>query len=254
MTIDTRRTLAGQGQRVFLAVVLVLSSALAMAVLAARVLYSGTGGYVFMAWNLFLAWVPMALAVPVAFVRPRGRAGGAALLALAFLWLLFYPNAPYLVTDLQHLHPDHGPSVRPLHVLAGVSPGRGVPLWYDVVLLALFAWNGLLLAFVSLRLVQQAVAERLGARWGWAAVVAVCGLGGFGITLGRFQRWNSWDLFARPAAVVADVAGRVLNPLGHPRTTAATVLLATFLLLAYLAVTALAAAGPGYERRAESAR
>jgi uncharacterized membrane protein len=59
------------------------------------------------------------------------------------------------------------------------------------------------------------------------------------VSLGRFQRWNSWDLFSRPAALAADVAGRVLNPLAHPRTTAVTVLFAGLLLLAYVTLLAL---------------
>ena len=234
--LDPRRR-----DRLLLVAVLVLSSMAALAVLAARVAYSGTAGYLFMVWNLFLAWIPLWLAVPIAASRSRGRFGGAVLLGLGFLWLLFFPNAPYLLTEFQHLHPDHAVSTRPLSILAGLSPGRGVPLWYDVVLVLLFAWNGLLLGFVSLRLVQRAVADRAGGAWGWATVVAVFGLSGFGVSLGRFQRWNSWDLFSRPAALLADVGGRIFNPLAHPRTTAVTVLFATFLLLAYAAVLAFAA-------------
>jgi uncharacterized membrane protein len=219
--------------------VLVLSSLAALAILAARAFYGGTAGYLFMVWNLFLAWIPLWLAVPIGALASRGRPASALLLALGFLWLLFFPNAPYLLTEFQHLHPRHAVSARPLVLLAGVSPGRGVPLWYDVVLVLLFAWNGLLLGLVSMRLVQRAVARRLGAGWGWVSVVGVFALSGFGVTLGRFQRWNSWDLFSRPAALAADVGGRLFNPLAHPRTTGATVLLASFLLLAYLAVLAL---------------
>jgi uncharacterized membrane protein len=115
-----------------------------------------------------------------------------------------------------------------------------VPLWYDVLLLLLFAWNGLLLGFVSLRIVQRAVSRRAGTAWGWVTVVLVLGLSGFGVSIGRFERWNSWDLFSRPAALLADVAGRLFNPLAHPRTTAVTVLFAGFLLLAYVTMLALA--------------
>ena len=65
-------------------------------------------------------------------------------------------------------------------------------------------------------------------------------ISGFGVSLGRFQRWNSWDLFLQPATLLADVGSRLLFPLSHPRTTAVTVLLASFLLLAYLTIVALA--------------
>ena len=222
-----------------LAGTLVLSSVAALGILAARILYSGTAGYSFMVWNLFLAWIPLWLAAAMAVLD--GRAGRGSMLALGVLWLLFFPNAPYLLTEFLHLHPSFAVSQRPLRFLAGVAPGRGAPLWYDVVLILGFAWNGLLLGFVSLHLVHRAVARRAGAAWGWAAVVAVLGLSGFGVSLGRFQRWNSWDLFSQPATLLADVAHRLLFPLSHPRTTAVTVLLASFLLLAYLTIVALAA-------------
>ena len=228
--------------QVFLGAALALSSVAALAVLAARFVYSGTAGYAFMVWNLFLAWIPLALALPIRFDLSRGRRGIAVVAGLAFLWLLFFPNAPYLLTEFQHLHPDHALTARPIGLLAGVSPGRGVPVWYDVVLLVLFAWNGLLLAFVSLRLVQRSVAARAGAILGWTTVIVAFVLSGFGVSLGRFQRWNSWDLFSRPTALIADVASRVLNPLAHPRTAAVTVLFAMVLLLVYLALIALPAA------------
>ena len=194
------RRLDRRGRDVLLVgAVLALSSIAALAVLAARMLYSGTAGYGFMVWNLFLAWIPLALALPIHFSRTRGRAGLALLAGLAFLWLLFFPNAPYLLTEFQHLHPQHAVSARPIRLLASVSPGRGVPLWYDVVLVLMFAWNGLLLGLISLRLIQCAVATRARAAWGWATVVAVSVLSGFGVSIGRFQRWNSWDLFPSPS-------------------------------------------------------
>jgi uncharacterized membrane protein len=71
--------------------------------------------------------------------------------------------------------------------------------------------------------------------------VAVLGLGGFGVSLGRFERWNSWDVFSQPIALLSDVLGRLVNPLAHPRTTAVTVLVSAFLILAYLSIGALGA-------------
>jgi len=240
-----RRPGRASRDQVFLGAALALSSVAALAVLAARFVYSGTAGYAFMVWNLFLAWIPLALALPIRFDRCRGRRGIAVAAALAFLWLLFFPNAPYLLTEFQHLHPQHAVGARPIRLLSSVSPVRGVPLWYDVLLLLLFAWNGLLLGFVSLRIVQRAVSRRAGAAWGWVTVVLVLGLSGFGVSIGRFERWNSWDLFSRPAALLADVAGRLFNPLAHPRTTAVTVLFAGFLLLAYVTVMTLARSHDG---------
>ena len=225
-----------------LASVLALSSLAGLAVLAFRFYYSGRAGYSFMCWNLFLAWVPIGFALAIEALRRTRRGGPAALLALGFLWLLFFPNAPYLLTEFVHLHRHYAPSERVIRVLAPVSPAAGVPVWYDAALILIFAWNGLLLGFVSLHLVQRAVRDALGVAGGWAAVVAVLVLSGFGVSLGRFERWNSWDLFSQPLTLLGDVAARVFNPLEHPRTTAVTVVFSAFLLLAYLSLAAFSAA------------
>ena len=224
----------------FLGAVLVASSVGALAMLAARMVFSGTIAYFFLVWNLFLAWVPLWLAVAISFLHAR-RVPAGSLLVLGCLCLLLLPNAPYLLTDILHIHPHFAVSDRPLRTLATVSPRGNVPLWYDVALVLAFACAGLLLGFVSLHLVQRAVADRLGRWWGWAMVVTVLGLTGFGVSLGRFQRYNSWDLFSKPAALLADVTNHLFNPLAHPRTTAVTVLMWSFLLLTYLAVAGLSA-------------
>lgn len=243
-----RRVAAEHRERLMLGAVLTLSSCASLALLAFRFYYSGTAAYDGMVWNLFLAWIPLWLAVGIWGLSRAGRGAGGALWVLAVLWLLFFPNAPYLLSEFIHLSPEHKLFERPIHALAAVSPGRPSPVWFDAIMILSFAWTGLLLAFVSLHLVQQVVRERLGAAWGWATVVVVLGLSGFGVSLGRFQRWNSWDLFSRPMTLLSDVLGRLFNPLDHPRTTAVTILLWSFLLLAYLSVVALASLRPAPQR------
>ena len=223
-----------------LAPVLVVSSVVALGVLGLRFAYTGTAGYSFMIWNLFLAWIPLWLAVAIAFIARGGRRAYGLIAGLAMVWLLFFPNAPYLLTEFIHLDADYAVRERPVRLLAGVSPGKAAPAWYDAALILMFAWNGLLLAFVSLHLVQHVVRRLAGAAWSWAAAVIVLALSAFGMSIGRFQRWNSWDLFSQPAALLEDVIGRVLNPIDHPRTTAVTVVFGSFLLMAYLAVQAMA--------------
>ena len=124
-------------------------------------------------WNLFLAWIPFWLALPIdALTEPTGQppkssALLAPLLTLGFFWLLFFPNAPYLVTDFIHLHPSRTSFGRPLPMwLLQFSPRQFVPLWYDVILVMAFAWNGLLLGFMSLYLVQRRCAASPARRGG----------------------------------------------------------------------------------------
>jgi uncharacterized membrane protein len=210
-------------RRIALVASLAFLSLFVVAMIAFRVLYTDTSEHAAIAWNLLLAWIPFALALLVYDRSRSGRRSPALASAAGLLWLVFLPNAPYLVTDLKH-----------------VGSGGGVPVLYDVMLLSAAAWAGLLLGLTSLYL-MHAVARRLvGARTAWVLATATLLLSSFGIYLGRVQRWNSWDVFVRPWPLVEAIAGGVLDPLSHPRPIAVTVLFTSFLLASYLVFYSLA--------------
>jgi uncharacterized membrane protein len=160
-----------------------LGSAMCVALVAGRGIYSHTHHFETLVWNLFLAWIPLVLSAVIYRVATRrGDLARWILVPVAIVWLLFFPNAPYIVTDLVHLGQYHD----------------NVPAWYDVMLVAWFAWNGLLLGVVSLRLMQEIVAHARGSRVGWVFVVLVTAMGSIGIYVGRFLRFNSWNVFQAP--------------------------------------------------------
>ena len=179
----------------------------------------------FLVWNLFLAWIPMVCAVGFALVRHRFW-----LVPLGAGWLAFLPNAPYLVTDLVHL-------------------GNGVELWRHVLQYGFAAWTGILLGVVSLRLVHQRIERDFGAPWGWLAVILSVGLCAVGVVIGRFQRWNSWDLVTRPDAVVAATLEWVRSPFAYVQSTGVAIAVAAFFGLAYLTIWALDGAQQVWGRR-----
>lgn len=176
--------------------------------IAMRVFWSGTLTYAFLVWNLILAAIPLV----AAFVLQSARSRITAALA-AVTWLAFLPNAPYIATDLMHL-----------------KPRAFVPLWYDVVLLLSFAVTGILFGYVSLAEVQQALRARSGHAAAWAAVTAAMFLSAFGIYLGRFRRWNSWEILTDPSMLFADASARIL----HPRTLGVTAVYGAALLVGYV--------------------
>jgi uncharacterized membrane protein len=186
-------------------------SLFALAMIAGRVVYTGTAEHAGIAWNLFLAWVPFVLSL-VAYARARPGASGAKVLGLGALWLLFFPNAPYIVTDLKH-----------------IGSSSGVPILYDVLLLSAAAWTGLILGLASLFLMHAVARRFIGVANAWVLVVGVLTASSFGIYLGRFQRWNSWDVFVRPGALLGQAADGL-----HVRPLALTVLLTSFLFASYL--------------------
>jgi uncharacterized membrane protein len=190
---------------------LVLLSLFSVALIGVRYLYSSEPLFGGLIWNLFLAWIPFGLAI---LIYDRHRAGTRPLylLPVAVLWLLFLPNAPYIVTDFKHL-----------------VPSPVVPLWVDIVVITAPAWTGMLLGFLSLYLVQSVVRDLAGARLAWAAAVAVLGLASFGIYLGRVLRWNSWDVLTHPR-LLSDLDVVLVDP----RAIGMTVLLSGFLTSSYL--------------------
>jgi uncharacterized membrane protein len=216
----------GRRQRYLLLAALLLSSALSVTLQLARIWYSDTIHYIFLNWNLLLAWAPLVLAFLLwQLERRRGRRR-LLMMTLVFIgWLLFLPNSPYIVSDFVHL-----------------TPRDNVPLWYDMVMLFSYAWNGLILGFVSLWIVQQMAARWFGQLAGWVLVTLTLTAAGFGIYLGRFGRWNSWDVLVDPFGLLRQVLGYALNPLDHPRTVGVTLLFAGFLTVAYLTLTLLPAA------------
>ena len=196
MTDKLRRILRDHRYKVGVFALLAIASAICITLVAARIAYSSSTGYVNLVWNLFLAWIPFVLAYIAYMLSWRKPMTYIVIPAFAFLWLIFFPNAPYILTDLQHL---------------GQYSGH-VPVWYDVILLIWFSWTGMLLGIVSLTLMQEIVKREIGRAAGWVFVLLVACLTGVGIYIGRFVRLNSWDILKHPFQLVTNVTDWLEDP------------------------------------------
>jgi uncharacterized membrane protein len=206
-------------------IVLGLSSGLSITIFLARVWYTETLVFFFLNWNLFLAWIPFIVAALMNELARRRALSLPLLLLLFSVWLLFFPNAPYIISDLMHL-----------------APRQGVPLWYDAMLIFAYAWNGLLVGFASLWLVQEVVTVRFGMWIGWAMALFSLLAAGFGVYLGRFQRWNSWDVLVDPIGLAREIIYGLTHPWAYPKAIVVTLLFASFMMLAYSTIHLFAAA------------
>lgn len=195
------------------------ATGLAITLLVGRHLL-GPGGYSFLIWNLFLAWLPYLAALGAAWQARRGPLGAAAAAPVLALWLLFLPNAPYLLTDLVHL------------------PGMSFVWWYDAGTLAAFIWAGCLLGVASLQIVAELTRARLGSLAAAAVVLGAAALSGVGVYVGRFLRWNSWDALLRPRALAADLLATLGDPAAYPRIVGVSGLIACIMLLGYATLAA----------------
>lgn len=170
-------------------------------VISTRLPEGGRPPYLFLIWNAFLAWIPLGLAVLLDLIGLL--ASRTARLALSvpvgLLWLFFYPNAAYLITDL--LHPFNR-----YPIAAGTRFWEDISFWDHLFTLLFAGLLGLALATVSLASVHQLVRRAGGRLAGWAFAVTVLLLSSFGVYLGRFIRWNSWDLLKHPGDVLRETA------------------------------------------------
>lgn len=143
-----------------------------------RLLLTDVSSYIWLNWNLFLAFIPLfALFFFEKIAEKKYR------IIPALLWLLFLPNAPYIITDFIHLR----------------NVGPEWMLWFDGMMIFLYAFLGMMsFSYSSLKMMQYVKKPQL-----FIALVAL--LSSFGIYLGRYIRWNSWDIITRPFHLFADI-------------------------------------------------
>lgn len=184
--------------------------------LLVRIFFSGNVRYVSMLWNIFLGWIPYALA---GFFISIQKKENWKKLVLFFTWLVFFPNALYMVTDLIHLNED-----------------SNVPVWYDAVLLFASSFIGIVMAFVSLRKAEKFLSTLFSAKKLAFIIPAILFLSSYGVYLGRFERWNSWDIITNPVALAFSIGSSVLSPVDNYRVWAITLLFTGVYSLLYFSM------------------
>ncbi len=180
-----------------------------------RIFKSDGRSYIFLLWNLFLAFVPWWIST---YFKQRQilRWKDASLL---LLWLLFLPNAPYMLTDLFHL--KHRPPI---------------PLWFDLVLILSFAFIGLLVFYRSLKDMISLFKNYMSTGMLTCVTYFIFWLISFGLYLGRFLRFNSWDVM-HPVSLGKACCRLLLNESALKDVTAFTLIFSAFLMFLFFLIT-----------------
>jgi len=199
--VVTSRGGASRRRQLLLSLLLVASAALCSAV-TIRVFAFHSMDLANLVWNLFLAWIPFVVALALYDAARRGAASST-LFVLGGIWLVFLPNAPYIATDVKY-----------------IGNLDTATQWYDPILIAGAAGLGLVLGFLSLYLVQTVVAERVGRLAGWTVAMGALVLSGLGVYLGRYERWNSWEVLTEPSKIFGGLASGLADPLAYPKPIA----------------------------------
>jgi uncharacterized membrane protein len=197
---------------------LFISSVFACLLEFIRIYLSHHHNYFYFIWNLFLSWIPYGISMylPVSFVVMK-RKWFAWLLLI--IWFLFWPNAPYMLTDLLHLRQK-----------------QNIPLWFDLGLILSFAWTGLITGFISLIEIQNLIRKQTNRFVAWAFAVFMIFSGGLGIYIGRYIRVNSWDVVANPLRVLFHIVKHFNDQMMRIEMIGMTLMYSIFLLLGYLTI------------------
>jgi uncharacterized membrane protein len=173
--------------------VLILSCLFSIGLIVFRIIYTGQFLFVFLIWNLFLAFVPYIISKRIDEFQEMRRWK---FILYSLVWLLFIPNAFYIITDLFHL-----------------DMNENVPLWYDLALLLSCAWSGLLFGILSVRQMERLFEKNFNRRLDLFFSIPVMTLNGLGVYVGRYLRFNSWDILVNPFQLAGDIVYLFIHPI-----------------------------------------
>lgn len=193
--------------------VLLALSLFCLALSWARFMISGTVYLVFLIWNLVLAFIPWFIAITLYITNIRRKLIALILIAI---WLLFFPNAPYILTDIIHL-----------------TQSRAGYLWFDFIIILTYSFSGLFYAYTSLDLIEKVLYQVFAIKHPGIISAIALYLSAYGIYLGRFLRWNSWDLIINMQKVSKDILSHVVHPISNIRAWFFSFLMGTLLVLFY---------------------
>jgi len=208
----------GMKDRIVIPKQIVMLTALAVGLNIVRLVWSDSLYFIYLLWNIFLAFLPFAVSSLLLWYRRHQQMPAIFFVVFGAVWLFLFPNAPYLVTDIIHL-----------------SPYSLVPMWYDALLLFSTAWVGMLLAFHSLSHMEELILTKYSKKVSSVLVLLIIFCASYGIYIGRFLRWNSWDLVFRPHLLGGDVWQVLLHPVLNVEAYAFTIFFFIFIGISYRA-------------------
>lgn len=179
-------------------------------------IWSDSNFLLYLIWNIFLAFLPFLLSASLLWYKNQPKTYPIVFIFGLAIWLILFPNAPYLVTDIIHL---------------GANPS--IPFWYDAILLFTSAWIGVYLGIYSLFHIEQIFLSWCSKKKTDLIILIIILFSSLGIYLGRFLRWNSWDVFIQPKYIFSDVLDIFSKPFNHPDAYITIIVFFVFITISY---------------------
>jgi uncharacterized membrane protein len=197
---------------------LTLSMGFSIALVMARIVYTGKLTFLSLIWNLFLAWLPYMVSTwlqkrNIVYTNPLR------FVVVGFVWLLFIPNSFYIMTDLFHLG-EH----------------NNVPNWFDLAMIISFAWDGLLLGVLSVRQMEKMMQQFLPGMRELFFIYPIMWLNALGIYIGRYPRFNSWDIITNPIGLSSYLLRMIGHPIQYKYAWGMVACFSVFMTLVYLTI------------------
>ena len=198
--------------------ILTLSMGFSVVLVMARIAYTGKYTFIWLIWNLVLAWIPYVIS---SWLQQRSavQTNRLKFAAVSLVWLLFIPNSFYILTDLFHL-----------------GKFTNVPNWFDLTLIISFAWNGLLLGVLSVRQMEKIMQPHLRGKHELLFIYPIMWLNALGVYIGRYPRFNSWDILTNPFKLITYLIELICHPIQWKYAWGMVACFSIFMTLVYLAI------------------
>jgi len=197
---------------------LIVSSLFSCLLVGIKMTAEGMRVFMFLPWNLFLAFIPYAI-VKWLMANPAWIENKFRFISVFLLWLLFIPNSFYIITDLYHLELK-----------------EDAPRWFDLTMILSFAWNGILLGILSVSKMETIFRIFLKNKSILFFIYPVMWLIAWGIYIGRYLRFNSWDILTNPFSLFGDIAEMFLDPFKYTYAWGMIFCFSIFITLIYMSV------------------
>ncbi|MEW8974366.1 MAG: DUF1361 domain-containing protein [Tissierellaceae bacterium] len=200
------------------------------------IIFGGNLRQFYMIWNLILAWIPLSMVLVIDAIDKRYGERSWTRFIIIFmwiLWILFYPNSPYMITDFIHISPNEYYLINPNYTPYSGQPkilfNDDIRIWIDLINIAIGVWLGYTAGFISLYKNQKRLLRRFNSLISWIFVLIVNLLTGIAVHIGRFNRWNSWDIIFNPVNII-----KIFQDIGNIKALKFILLFAAFNLILYV--------------------
>lgn len=180
-----------------------------------RVVLPVDKSFLFLFWNLFLAAIPLFISIVLLHYTKEKKLYQ--IILFLIIWMMFFPNAPYMLTDYRHLQGSYG-----------------LTFVIDFITILYFALIAFCMAVISLNDIRQILSAYMNRNLLMLVIIVICLLSGFGVFIGRDMRFNSWDLISRPKEVISESVNGFFNFHSNYWTVLASGLISLLLMISML--------------------